>query len=202
MRTRLRFGPTDNLIDQVMCRQQAKGKVMYSEGEDFENRDFLRDIWHQTTTAVALLTASAEGRENVMACEWAMMVSNSPMSFVISVHPSHETHDLIEKSGEFGLSFCSDLQAKLAHVSGSFSLHDVDKWELADFPRYSGAKIAAPMIDGSNLNVECKVISKQSVGHSVFIGEAVWAKYDLEQTPLLYHAGKYWYLGSQVPKDL
>ena len=174
---------------------------MYFEGDDFQNGDFRRDIWHQTTTAVALLTAAADGRENIMACEWAMMVSNSPLAFVISVHPSHETHGLIEKSGEFGLSFCSDLQAGLSHTSGSYSLKDVDKWKLTSFPRYPGTKIAAPMIDGSSLNVECRVISKQSIGHTVFIGEALWARYDSEKTPLLYHDAKYWHLGSQVAKE-
>ncbi len=175
---------------------------MYSEGDDFQAREFSRDIWHQTTTAVALLTAAAEGRENVMACEWAMMVSNSPLAFVISIHPSHETHSLIEKSGEFGLSFCSDLQAKLSHTSGSYSLQDVDKWQLANFPRYAAAKIAAPMIDESSLNVECRVVGKHSLGHTVFFGEAVWARYDPDQSPLLYHDAKYWHLGSQVPKDV
>ena len=57
---------------------------MYIEGDDFQSRDFRRGVWHQTTTAVALLTCAADGRANVMACEWAMLVSLTPMSFVIS----------------------------------------------------------------------------------------------------------------------
>jgi flavin reductase (DIM6/NTAB) family NADH-FMN oxidoreductase RutF len=175
---------------------------MYVEGADFTSIDFRRGVWHQTTTAVALLTAAAEGRENVMACEWAMMVSTAPLCFVISVHPSHETHDLIARSGEFGLSFCGDDQARLSHVSGSYSLLDVDKWSLADFPRYRGQVIAAPLIDGSPLNVECRVVGRHDLGHTVFIGEAVWARYDEGgRAPLLYHDAKYWHLGSQVPKS-
>ncbi len=69
---------------------------MYVEGGEFESRDFRRGVWRRTTTAVALLTCAAEGRANVMACEWAMMTSHSPVCFVVSVHPSHETHGMLE----------------------------------------------------------------------------------------------------------
>ena len=174
---------------------------MYLEGDDFESREFRRGVWHQTTTTVALLTCAANGTENVMACEWAMIVSLSPLCFVISVHPSHATHALLEAAGEFGLNFCSEQQARLSHVSGSYSLHDVDKWGLAAFSTYAAKKIGAPMIEDSHLNVECRVIGKHSLGHTVFSGEAVWARYDPEKSPLLYHDSKYWHLGAQIAKD-
>jgi flavin reductase (DIM6/NTAB) family NADH-FMN oxidoreductase RutF len=171
------------------------------EGGDFESRDFRRGLWRQTTTAVALITCAAEGRANVMACEWAMMISHSPMCFVVSVHPSHETYAMLEAAGEFGLNFCSDTQAELSHVSGSSSLRDVDKWQLADFRTYPASKIGAPMIDGSVINVECRIVGKHTVGHTLFIGEAVWARYDSDKSPLLFHDGKYWHLGRQHRRE-
>jgi hypothetical protein len=130
----------------------------YVEGDDFDDREFRRGVWRQTLTSVALVTVSASGRNNVMACEWAMMVSHAPMFFTISVHPRNATHDLLVEAGEFGLSFCSDTQAHLSHVSGSNSLHDVDKWRLADFPTYPAKRIGAPMIDDAALNVECRTV--------------------------------------------
>jgi flavin reductase (DIM6/NTAB) family NADH-FMN oxidoreductase RutF len=174
---------------------------MYIEGDDFGSRDFRRGVWHQTLTTVALLTSAAGGRENVMAAEWAMLVSFAPMSWIVSVRPSHATHDLVEQSGEFGLSFCSDRQARLSHVSGSYSLHEVDKWTLADFPTYPAKKIGAPMIDGAALNVECRVIATHKLDYTIFIAEALWARYEPDLKPLIYHDGKYWHLGPQVPKD-
>jgi flavin reductase (DIM6/NTAB) family NADH-FMN oxidoreductase RutF len=175
---------------------------MAIEGDDFNSREFRRGVWGQTATTVALVTSAAGGRENVMACEWAMMISGAPMRFAISIGPRSATHELIEQSGEFGLSFCSDQQALLSHVSGSYSLNHVDKWQLADFPRYPAAKIAAPMIGGCTLNVECRVVTTQSFGdHTLFIGEALWARYDPEKEPLLYSGGKYWRIGPQVPKE-
>ena len=175
---------------------------MTIEGDDFNSREFRRGVWSQTATTVALVTSAADGRENVMACEWAMMISGAPMRFSISIGPHSATHELIEQSGEFGLSFCSDQQALLSHVSGSYSLHDIDKWVLADFPRYAATRIAAPMISGCTLNVECRVIATHSFDdHTLFIGEALWARYDPGLKPLLYSAGQYWHIGAVVPKQ-
>jgi flavin reductase (DIM6/NTAB) family NADH-FMN oxidoreductase RutF len=171
------------------------------EGDDFEDREFRRGVWRRTLTSVALVTVSANGRDNVMACEWATMVSHVPLCFTISVHPRNATHDLLVEAGEFGLSFCSDAQAHLSHVSGSNSLHDVDKWQLADFRTYPGERIGAPMIAGAALNVECRTVGTHRLGHTLFIGQALWARYEPATSPLIFHGGKYFQLGSQVPKD-
>jgi flavin reductase (DIM6/NTAB) family NADH-FMN oxidoreductase RutF len=173
----------------------------YVEGDDFDDRDFRRGVWRQTLTSVALITVSANGEDNVMACEWATMVSHMPTCFSIAVHPRNATHDLLVAAGEFGLSFCSDAQAHLSHVSGSNSLHDVDKWQLADFATYPAARIGAPMIDGAVLNVECRIVGTQQLGHTLFIGEALWARYDSSRSPLIFHGGKYFRVGPQVAKE-
>ncbi len=175
---------------------------MTFEGDDFGTREFRREVLHQTATTVAMLTASAGGRENVMACEWAMMVATQPVRFIVSVGPHHVTHELIEQSGEFGLNFAADTQARLSHISGSFSLRDTDKWALGQFPTYPPTKILAPMIEGCTLNVECKVVETSKLGdHTLFLGEAIWAKWDPTRKPLIYRDGKYWYLGEQIPKE-
>ena len=175
---------------------------MAVEGNEFDSPDFRRGVWHRTATTVALVTSASDDRRDVMACEWAMMVSHSPPRFVISIAPRRVTHELIESSGEFGLSYCSDEQAKLSHVSGSYSLRDVDKWELANFETYEAKTITAPMIEHCVLNVECKVVATEPLGdHTLFIGEAAWARFDEERTPMFFHDGKYWRLGAQIPKS-
>lgn len=173
-----------------------------TEGHQFDDRDFRRGAWHRTATMVAMLTTHAGARHNVMACEWAMIVTLNPLRFVVSVGPHHETHALLEQSGEFGLNFCSDRQARLAHIAGSYSLKETDKWALGNFPTYPAKTIAPQMIADCTLNAECKVISTQPLGdHTVFTGEAHWVRYDPELRPLLYSAGKYWGMGAQLPKE-
>ena len=123
------------------------------------------------------------------------------MLFAIAVAPGRVTHGMIERSGEFGLSFCSDQQAGLSHVAGSYSLGEADKWGMADFATYGAKRIGAPMIGGCALNVECRVVAAHPAGdHTLFIGEAVWARYDGGKQPLIYHSGRYFSLGGQLPK--
>jgi flavin reductase (DIM6/NTAB) family NADH-FMN oxidoreductase RutF len=171
------------------------------EGDHFDDREFRRAVWRQTLTTVALVTVSIDGQSNVMACEWATMVSHAPLCFTIAVHPRNATHDLLVAAGEFGLSFCSDALAHLSHVSGSISLLDGVKWQLADFPTYPASRIGAPMIDGAVLNVECRTVGTHRLGHTLFIGEALWARYDPDKSPLLFHGGRYFRVGAQVPKS-
>lgn len=174
---------------------------MIIEGNDFNDRDFRRGVWHQTATMVALVTVDTGTQRNVMACEWAMMVTNNPMRFAISVGPRHATHDLIKEAGEFGLSFCTDQQATLSHVAGSYTMRDTNKWELAQFPTYPAKHIAAPMIEDCVVNAECRLVSTQEFGdHTLFVGEVLWARYDAEKEPLLYSGGRYHAIGANIPK--
>jgi len=104
-----------------------------------------------------------------------MMITRSPLRFAISIGPRKATHELIQRSGEFGLSFCSDRQATLSHIAGSYSLRDTYKWRLGDFPVYAATKINAPMIDQCLANVECRLVSTQELcDHTLFIGDGVW----------------------------
>ena len=79
-------------------------------------------------------------------------------------------------------------------------MHDVNKWALDKFPTLPGHKIKAPMIDGSVLNAECRVVATHQLGHTLYIAETIWARFDPDKAPLLYHDGKYWRMGEQVPK--
>jgi hypothetical protein len=103
------------------------------KGDDFGSTDFRRSVWHHTTTAVALLTCAAGDKVDVMACEWAMLVSISPfllrgrgpcfarhrcaLGGCLSAcpEPSRRGRYLsIAESGEFGLGVRSDQHAVLS----------------------------------------------------------------------------------------
>ncbi len=57
---------------------------------------------------------------------------------------------------------------------------DSESGRGADFPTYVAQKIDVPLIDGSLLNVECRVVGRQTL----FSGGAVWARFDPEKRPL------------------
>lgn len=154
------------------------------------------------TTTVALVTAKLEGVTNVMAAEWSLQVSLDPILMAVFVGYERATYDLIRKSGEFGLSYCSDRQAHLAHVAGNYSLREADKFELADFGTFQSKYIGAPLIDNCISNFECKVTDELQVGdHAAFIGKVLTAYSDNEKSPLVFHGGKFWRKGDRISKE-
>ncbi len=155
------------------------------------------------TSSVALVTTAFMGKTNVMSAEWSLRVSIDP--FLVAVFVGHQrgTHALIESSGEFGLNYCSDEQADLAHVAGSNSIVDgKDKWGMAQFRAFKGRKIGAPMIEGCISNLECRVIDTFRTGdHTAFVGEVLSGYYDSNKSPLVYHGGNYYSMGRHISKN-
>lgn len=136
-----------------------------------------------------------------MACEWAMQIGFSPPTYIIVVGKSHATAEYISHSQEFGLTFISDEQATLSHVSGSNSAYDMNKIATNLFPLRKGNKIKAPLLLNGLLALECKVIQTIDRENSfLFIGETVYAEWRDDKSPILYHAGQYHRLGEKIPK--
>ena len=169
--------------------------------ENFDDKDDRKAMWHSTITAIGLVTSQLNGKENVMACEWAIQISFNPPLYLIVIGKSKATAEYILKTGEFGLTFASDEQASLSHVSGSYSAFNHDKIATNIFPLQEGKTILAPIIKEGMLAVECQVVQMVEVeGRFIFVGKAKYAEYRDDKSPLLYHAGKYFSLGNQIPK--
>ncbi len=153
----------------------------------------------QLASAVALVTSSYGGKVNVMSAVWALRVSIDPFLMAVFVGHERETYRLIDGSGEFGISFCSEEQSELAHIAGNYSLKDVDKFSLANFHPFKARFIEAPLIGNSVSCFECRVIEKFDVGdHRGFIGEVLNAYYDDTKKPLIYNGGKFFKMGERI----
>jgi len=176
-------------------------KTEVIEVTDFSNSDTRKIIWRKTTTSVGLVTSEKNGKENVMACEWAFQVSINPPNYAIIIGKKKATTEFILHSMEFGLTFISDEQATQSHIAGSYSAYELDKIDTGLFPLRKGKHIKAPVLTEGLLAIECKVIEVIERENSyMFIGEALYAEYRNDKSPILYHAGKYFKLGEQIPK--
>lgn len=170
--------------------------------EEFSDNDIRRTMWHKTITSVGLVTSRYNGQDNVMACEWAIQIGFNPPTYLVVIGKSHASAEFISNTGVFGLTFASDQQAKLAHVSGSYTRYETDKLGMGIYPMQEGKTINAPLIQEGTLAVECKVIETVDLDNRfIFIGEAQYAEYRDDKSPLLYHGGKYFKVGENVPKS-
>lgn len=155
-------------------------------------------------TNVGLVTSDGPNGPNVMAAEWTHNVSWAPGLIMINVRDWDATTANIRATGEFGVSIASEDQNIFTSIAGKYSGKEVDKIGLLrdmGAEIYSGRKIRAPMIGGSVMSAECKVVREEMVGdHVMFVGEIVELSSDSGKKPLLYSQNKYWKLGEGVHK--
>lgn len=176
----------------MFCHSDPSGCVRKTDFETSQN---------YTTTTVALVTSSSDNKVNVMSAEWSIRVSIDPFLIGLLVGYERETYKLIKDSGEFGLSYCSDMQGDLAHIAGNYSLKDTDKFGIGKFQTFPSKYINAPLIEGSISNYECKVIDEFKMGdHAAFVGKVLEGYYDDERKPLVFHHGKFFHLGERIKK--
>ncbi len=154
-------------------------------------------------TNVGLITSTGPFGDNIMAAEWTHHVSYSPALIAVCLHEMDTTTQNILKTKEFGVNLAAQDQNVLSSVSGGSHGKDVDKIKVLKdlgFRFYKGKKIKAFMVEGASLNAECKVIFSKTLGdHVMFVGEVQEVNIS-EKESLIYHGGKYFKAGENIPR--
>ncbi len=152
----------------------------------------LRDAFRAFTTTCALITVNGPRGPNVMAAEWTFNVSYSPFLIAVHVDKENVTHDEILAAGEFGVNLLAEDQGAEMRFAGHFSKADTEKLSSAAFDTYPGKRIRAPMIRGSLLNAECRLVQQLPIGdHTAFIGEVIAFSVEPDARPLILHRGSH-----------
>ena len=150
---------------------------------------------------VGVVAVVHQGHVLAMTAEWCTPVSIEPHLVGVYVGTARFTETGMEEARMFGLSLLSDEQADLSHVLGSVSGWDVDKESLWDERRVMGTRLPVPLVKGASAHYECDVVTSHRVGdHVLWVGRPVAARLAGPDAPLLYHGGRYFRLGAQVPK--
>lgn len=138
-----------------------------------------------------------------MAAEWVLQISYNPILIAIFIHKGSQTLKNIEKTKEFGVNVASKEQTAQVSVAGGYSGFEIDKINLENiFMTFAPQKIKSPLISGCTINAECEMIRKEKLGdHVMLVGKVVHIKHDDTKSPLLYHSGRYFGLGSMIEPD-
>lgn len=150
----------------------------------------LRDAFRAFTTTCALITTDGPRGPNVMAAEWTFNVSYRPFLILVAIDPGNRTHDMILEAKEFGVNLVTEDQVAAMGFAGHFSKADTDKLSSELFETVPAQKIHAPMIRGSLLQAECRLVQTIALGdHTGFVGEVIEFSVDPEGKPLILHHG-------------
>lgn len=158
------------------------------------------DAFRAFTTTCALITVNGPRGPNVMAAEWTFNVSYDPFLIAVHVDKANVTHDEILAAGEFGVNLVSEDQGAQMRFAGHFSKSETDKLSSEIFETYAAKRIKAPMLRGSVLNAECRLVQHFPVGdHTAFIGEVLEFSVDPGKRPLILHHGSH-RLGDKIER--
>ncbi|MCQ2411060.1 MAG: flavin reductase family protein [Elusimicrobiaceae bacterium] len=107
----------------------------------------------------AFLTTYRMGKTNVMVTAWgALGVMWKLPIFVALVRKSRYSHDLIEKTHEFSVTFPYADMSKAAEIFGHHSGRDMNKLEKCGLATRPARRIETPVLDVPGMHLECNVI--------------------------------------------
>ena len=143
-------------------------------------------VLQAVTTGVYVLTAQHQGTVNGTSVAWVTPVSYEPTLIMVSLANVRVSHNLVSKSGYFGLNVLSPDQVELAKHFGFNTARDKDK--LADV-HYTSSNTGIPILEGAFAYIECRVINSYPAGeHTMFIGEVTDARIIREDVePLVFN---------------
>jgi flavin reductase (DIM6/NTAB) family NADH-FMN oxidoreductase RutF len=130
-----------------------------------------------------LVSASHNGKQNIMAAAWNMPLDFDPPKVCVVVDKNTYTRELIEQSGTFAINVPCVAQVDLVQKLGSSSgrdLVDTDKFAENHLNTFATKEISAPLLTGCVAWLECKVIPEphNQNTYDLFIADVVAAYAD------------------------
>jgi flavin reductase (DIM6/NTAB) family NADH-FMN oxidoreductase RutF len=96
------------------------------------------------------------------------------LMIAIAVGHQKYSHECLEHHKEFALCFPSEGQEKDAWTCGVKSGRDMDKFQETEFRPVHSKCVKPPMIEGSTIAYECKIVKQVETGdHTVYIANVV-----------------------------
>lgn len=157
--------------------------------------------------AVMVTCIDREGKPNIITLAWVGTINSEPPMISISVSKARYSYRLIKEKGEFVVNLTTKKLAFATDLCGVKSGRGVDKFKIAKLTPEKAAKVEAPLIKESPVNIECIVRQTIELGsHVMFISEVVAVNVDeslidekgklsLDKADLIcYSHGEYWSL--------
>jgi len=165
------------------------------------------------TPAGLITSVDEEGRPNIITLGEIFNISIfKPLIMGIAIRPATYSNALIKRTGEFVINLTTAEMVEKVDRCGLVSGRDgFDKFAMAGLTPLKASIVKPPLIAECPVNLECRVLSVQSVGdHDLFLGEVVASHADEEVLDekghldfekiglLVYMTGSYWTLGKKL----
>ncbi len=160
---------------------------------------------------VMVSCGNMEGEKNIVTVAWTGTINSDPPMTYISLRHSRHSYDIIKQSKEFVINLVTKKLTFACDYCGVKSGRDIDKFNEMNLTAVKGAKVSAPIIYESPINIECIVKDIIPLGtHDMFLAEVVnvsvseqyldqRGKFHFNKTnPICYSHGCYYALGEKL----
>lgn len=122
----------------------------------------------------ALITSGAGEKNNIMALSWWTFVSNKPPMLAVCLSKKGYSHELIDKTGEFGFHLVGDEYQERAMKCGQCSGRNTDKIKETGILLQDADVINTKLIEGYKAALECRVVSTMELSdHLLYVAEII-----------------------------
>lgn len=142
---------------------------------------------------VVLVTTARDGRSNIMAMSWHMMLEFEPPLVGCVICNANYSFDLLERTGECGINISSVEIADKVVGCGNTSGLKIDKFEKFGLTPRTAQRIEAPLIEECFANLECIVVDTcMVVKYGLFVLEVIkaWVDPAVKDPRTIHHLGK------------
>ncbi len=163
--------------------------------------------------AALVTSVGRNGHPNIITLVEVFNISiRKPVILGIAIRPATYSHALISETQEYVVNLPTTRILSQFDGCGSISgRKGVDKFDLFGLTPLPADHVKPPLIAECPVNIECKVMSRQTIGdHDLFLGEVVAVHVDDDKLDesgnllaekldmLVYITGEYWSVGKRL----
>lgn len=152
--------------------------------ENSTDPELVRHAMRHWTTGVTIVTSLYAGERHGMTVSSFTSVSLVPPLVLIALEIGTRTHELVQKSGVFGVTILNSDQNEISDRFSGRQTEYQDRFKGLDtFTLKSGVSFLA----GGLASFDCSVVSAYDAGsHTVFIGHILEVNFSHARLPLVY----------------
>ena len=130
---------------------------------------------------IVLVGSTWNGRSNVMAMGWHVMLGFSPAHFGCYIWDGNHSYDMLRRSKECTINVPTvDMMDKVVRI-GNCSGRKEDKFKKFDLSTSAAQYVDAPLIDDCHASFECRLVDERQIpAYGLFIWEVVKAHVRIE----------------------
>jgi len=152
--------------------------------EQPDNEKAIRQALYRISYGLYIITSQAEGRDNGQCANTCFQITSDPARLAIGINKLNFTHELIQKSGKFGVSVLNQTGQDYARRFGYKSGRDADKFEGLAVHR---GETGVLLLDDALVTMQATVIGQMDAGtHTLFLADVTNGEILQEGDPMTY----------------